>query len=455
MKTPETIDYSTALDASMSPSALLAIGALALIILLSRSRYLAGAAIIAGVCYLPQTEALNLGFHFYSIRLVLLAGIARVLVRKENASFRFGRLDRALLTYSLVLVVVASLRAPSEFTYRLGGLYDVTLGYYVFRCLIRSLDDFRLILSRTAYALIPFAGLMLYESRTNHNPFALFHGVYVSSEVRYDHVRAVGPFRNAITAGSFGATFAMFYASLYFARLRTRSTYLGLAASIAVVYAAHASGPFLGVALGLLSFGAWKMRKHLKTILWSGVGILLVLQVVMKKPVWFLIGRVSGIAGGGGYHRSLLIDKAVTYFDRWWLCGTVNTGDWFPYTLESGTADITNFFIAAGVVAGTLGLLASIALIVCAFRELSRGLRAREGSEKKLVWGIGGTLVATIGILFSVTYMDQMQIIFLFLLASVAGLADCPQTAPVPELVVLPPPRKLERVEWREKILHI
>jgi hypothetical protein len=179
--------------------------------------------------------------------------------------------------------------------------------------------------------------------------------------VRYDHTCG-RTFRNAITAGP-GATFAVFYAGLFFARIRS-SVYIGLAASVVIVYSAHASGPFLGVALGLLSFFLWRMRRQLKTLLWSLVGLLFVLQLVMKKPVWFLIGRASGIAGGGGFHRSLLIDRAITYFNRWWLCGTTDTGDWFPYTLESGTADITNFFIAAGVVAGTLGLIASIALIV-------------------------------------------------------------------------------------------
>jgi hypothetical protein len=451
MNAPETIDYATALDSSMSPLAMAVIGALVVALLIFRSRYAAGALIIAGICYLPQTEALNLGFHFYSIRLVLLAGIVRVLIRGENRDFRFGKLDKALLLYSLTLVVMSSLRAPSEFTYRLGGLYDVTLGYYVFRSLIRNTDDFQLILSRTAYVLIPFAGLMLFESFTNHNPFSVFHGVYVSSEVRYDHVRAVGTFRNAITAGAFGASFFMFYGTLFFARVRTLSTYIGLLASLAVVYAAHASGPFLGVALGLLSFALWKMRKQLKMLLWSLVGLLFVLQLVMKKPVWFLIGRASGVAGGGGFHRSLLIDRAITYYGRWALCGTTDTGDWFPYSLESGSADITNFFIAAGVIAGTLGLIASIALIVVAFKELSRGLKARGGSEKKLVWGIGATLVATIGILFSVTYMDQMQIVFLFLLASIAALASFrPATIFAP--VVLPPARKREHVEWRERL---
>lgn len=445
--------YQTAINSPMSPLAILMTGAIMLALLvLFRSRQTAAMAIIAAVCYLPQTEALNLGFHFYAIRLVLLAGMIRVFTRGENKGFRWGRIDWALVTYALVIITMASLRAPAEFTYRLGGLYDILLGYFTFRCLIQDEADFRAILSRTAYVLIPFAGLMLYESFTNHNPFSVFHGVFVSSEVRYAHVRATGTFRNAITAGSFGATFTMLYASLLFARVHIRSAFLGLAASIAIVYSAHATGPFLGLALGFLSFALWRVRDRVKQILWGCVGLLLVLQLAMKKPVWFLIGRASGIAGGGGWHRSELIEKAVEHFDRWWFAGTMDTVDWFPYRLpDYGVADITNWFIAAAVVAGLLGLITAILLIVVSFQTLSKALSARrEKLEQRFVWGIGSTLVATVGIFFSITYMDQMQVIFYFLLASFTALATYAHPVAVPIRAV--PARVLERVPWREKL---
>jgi hypothetical protein len=446
-------NYQIAIDSSMSPLAILMTGALILALLvLFRSRQTAAATIIAAVCYLPQTEALNLGFHFYAIRLVLLAGIIRVFIRGEYKGFRWGRVDRALVTYALVIITMASIRAPAELTYRLGNLYDILLGYFTFRCLIRNETDLRLILSKTAYVLVPFAGLMFYESFTNHNPFAVFHGVLVSSEVRYAHVRATGTFRNPITAGSFGATFAMFYASLLFARLHTRSALLGLAASVVIVYSAHATGPFLGLGLGIVSFAFWRFRHRTKQILWGFVGLLLVLQLAMNKPVWFLIGRASGIAGGGGWHRSELIEKAVEHFDRWWFAGTVDTVDWFPYQLaDYGVADITNWFIAAAVIAGLLGLLTAILLMVVSFQTLSRTLAARRGKlEERFVWGIGSTLVATIGIFFSITYMDQMQVIFYFLLASIAALATYTQPVPMPVREI--PARILERVPWREKL---
>lgn len=457
MNPSDPTGFRTALESPMSPLAFALTGALVLALLvLFRSRHTAVGAVIAAVAYLPQTETLNLGFHFHAVRLVLLAALIRVLLRGENKGFRWGRLDRVLLAYALVVLIMASLRAPEEFTFRLGGLYDVLLGYFCFRCLLRDEDDFRRSLMRSALVLVPFAGLMLFESVTNHNPFSVFNGVEVASEVRYSHVRAVGPFRNPITAGAFGATFAIFYTSLLFARIRTRLVYVGLISSLAVVYASHASGPFCGLALGMVAFFAWKVRTKLKRILWGCVGLLFVLQLFMKKPVWFLIGRVSDIAGGGGYHRALLIDKFVHYFNRWWMAGTVDTSDWFPYTLaEYGKADITNFFVAAGVDAGLLGFFLAIILVTACFKTLASSYAARTDlSSQRLIWGVGATMAGTIGILFSVTYMDQMEVVWYFLLASIAALRVQPQTiaAPPPSAPLRPPARKLEHVEWREKL---
>ena len=447
----ESALYRASLEQPMSVLALgITVGLMLLVFF--RSRHVAVAAIVAAVCYLPQTEVLNLGFHFYAVRLVLLTGIVRAFARSENKGVKWGKIDRAILVYIGIIFFVAILRAPEEMTVRLGGLYDSLLGYFTFRCLVRDENDFRQALAKTAYVIIPFALLMAYECATNRNSFSLFHGVAESSWIRAGKTRAQGPFRNPITAGSFGATFAMLYASLFFSGLRKRSVILGFLASALIVASSHSSGPFLGLALGILAFLCWRVRPKMKFVLWGIVALLVVLQLTMKVPIWFLIGRLSNVTGGGGYHRSMLIEQAVRHFDRWWLCGTVNTADWFPYEMN-GKADITNWFIAAGVDAGVLGLFAAIGLVVALFKTLAGGLAANpERRMQKLLWGIGATLAGSLGILISVTYMDQMQIVWYFLLASSAALAVRPAFAP---LTVLPDPlpeRKRERVGWREQL---
>lgn len=447
-----TAFYREALEKSMSPLALLLTAALALLIF-ARSRSIAVTALIAAICYLPQTETLNLGLHFYSIRIVLLAGIIRVFSRGEHKGFRLSKVDKALLAYALLIPVVAVLRAPEELTFRLGGLYDILLSYFLFRFLVRNETDFKLLLSKAAYIIVPFAALVLYESISNHNFFSVFNGIPESSWIRNGSTRAQGPFRNPITAGSFGATFGMLYASLFFSGVRKRFVIVGFFASTAIVLSSHSSGPFLGLALGLLAFVCWRWRRHLKKILYGSLGLLIALQLLMNSPVWFLIGRISEVTGGGGYHRAMLIEQTVRHFDRWWLAGTVETTDWFPYEVN-GKADITNFFVAAAVDAGLIGLFAAVFLVVACFKMLGLTITARPDlSTKKLLWGVGSTLVGSIGILFSVTYMDQMQIAWYLLLASVTALTIASRP------VVLPPPtappryrrtREPVAVAWRE-----
>jgi hypothetical protein len=414
------------------------------LLVFSRSRAGALTAVIAAIAYLPQTEQLNLGFHFYAVRLVLLAGIVRVFARGEARGLALGRIDKAFLAYTLLIFLIASARVPEELTYRLGGLYDTLLGYFLFRCLLREEADFLAVLSKVAYLLIPFAVFMLYETVTNHNIFSLFHGISEASWIRNGSTRAQGPFRNPITAGSFGANFAMLFASLAFAGLRKPFVFVGLFASVAIVFSSHSSGPFLGLALSFLAFLAWRFRSQIKQILYALLGGLLVVALAMNAPIWFLIGRISEITGGGGYHRSLLIEKTIEHFDRWWLAGTSNTADWFPYEIN-GKADITNFFVLAGVDAGLIGLFVAFALVVTLFKALSRALAARpERPIKMLLWGLGAALVGNLGILFSVVYMDQMQLIWLFLLVSIATLTQMPK--PVLRAIPAMPVRQLRPV---------
>jgi hypothetical protein len=397
------------------------------VLVLSRSRQMAAVGIIAAVCSITQAQVVNVGFHFTAIRLVLLAGFIRIVARGEAKQFRMNAVDRAVIVCASVLMIIPTLRVGTteEMVYRLGVLYDVLLSYFVFRCLLRDERDLRLVLAKAPLVIVPFALLMVFESFTGRNLFAVFGGVTETSWIRDAHVRGQGPFRNPIIAGAFGATFAMLFASVLFSGTRSRSALVGLGASTLIVLCSRSSGPFLGVVLGLLAFGCWHFRRHTREILWGIVAVLVGLQFVMKVPVWFLMDRVSDLVGGGGYHRAYLIDQAVRYFNTWWLAGTSNTAYWFPYQLPDGNGDITNLFVASGVDAGLVGVIVSIVVVVSCFRRLGVAMKANRGpgrGTQKMLWGIGSTLVCNIGILFSTTYMDQMQVIWYFLLACIAGV---------------------------------
>lgn len=399
------------------------------IIVAAGSRKAAIIGVVLGVCYLTQGQSvLFAAFNFTSIRIILLVGTIRVLVRGEHKQLRFTAIDRVLLIYTIYLFVANLIRVPSTETlvYQLGILYNVLLSYFVARGLIQSGSDTREFLSGIAFLLIPLSIFMIAEARSGKSVFVPFGGfVEEMSVVRDGKVRCQGPFRQAITAGAFGATLGLLYCGLLFAKTGKRATtIIGLLASVAILVAAHSSGPLLGFIIGLVALAAWPMRRRMRLVRWSMIISLVLLHLIMKDPVWFLLARVGDLIGGGGYHRAYLIDRFVGDFDAWWLIGSDNTAHWFPYLLENGRADITNQFVSDGLNGGILGLFLSVLLMVQCYKHIGRALeraRSLEASGERYVWSMGALLTGSIGILISVTYFDQMHVIWYLVLACIVA----------------------------------
>lgn len=394
------------------------------------SRHWATTAIILGVCYLTQGQMVDvIFFHFTAIRILLLLGLIRTLAKGEMRALQFGPIDWALIIYSLTLFAVPVIRLGTfdAVVYQLGLLYNIYLSYFVFRILVRNEKDIELILSMLALLIIPLALLMIMESITGRTAFFDFGGfVDEVSVVRDGHVRCQGPFRQAITAGSFGATLGLLYVGLIFATKDNRKKfYAGLGASLAILITAHSSGPLLGFALGLMALALWRFRLHTRIFRWGLVGALIGLQFVMKDPVWFILARLGDLVGGGGYHRAYLIDRFINDYAAWFLIGSDDTSSWFPYQLYTGKADITNQFVADGLNGGILGLILSVALAVRCYQQLGTALkkaRIQSLDKEKMLWCIGSIYTGSIGILFSVTYFDQMHVVWYFFLACIPAV---------------------------------
>ena len=399
------------------------------VLVLCLPRGTAAVGIIATVCFITEGQVVKVGvLHFTAIRIVLLAGLIRVLARGESSQVRFNEVDGALVAYACAIGTISTLRVATveQLVYELGSVYNIFLAYLVFRCLLRDERDLRGVLRVSVLLIVPLASLILCQSLTNSNPFSAFGDVGNSAELRDGQVRSQGPFHSPSTAGAFGMTFAMLYGSSIFAGHRTRLMLTGLVTSVLIMIFAHASGPFLGFALGLLALACWPLRRHTRTIRWAILATVIGLDLVMKAPVWFVIARVSDWVGGDGYHRAELIDQFVNHFGSWWLIGMSDTRDWFGYHLAvNGQADITNAFVQAGISGGLVGLILYIVLIVRCFQRLGVAMkrnRRNQPATERMLWGVGSGVVGSIGVLLSVCYFDQMQVIWYFLLAYIAGV---------------------------------
>jgi hypothetical protein len=389
--------------------------------------------ILAAVCFLPIGQALEMaGLHFYLFRLVLLAALARIVIRGEAASVRWCRLDTMVLFWMAAFLALTSLSHPgwSSFVTLMGSLFDSLGSYIVARSLVRDRRDLLLQLRFVAIMIIPLAAAMMVEKQSGRNLFSVLGGVSQFTEVRDGKVRAQGAFKHSILAGTFGATFLPLMVGLILMRdrkLRWRGI-IGSVCAAFIVWAAASSGPMLAAWGSVAALGVWRLRHSLRLVRVGFLVLVLMLQAGMSRPVWWIFDSMEGVSGGSGWHRSYIIDAAIRHWDEWFLVGTPRTAHWGGYHPPKGdpnNVDITNEYIVQAVSGGALTLCLFVAVLWTCFKHLGSAFRAKRGSIQPetewLAWCTGVALLAHCISFLSVAYWDQMIFYFFWLLSVIAA----------------------------------
>ncbi len=391
--------------------------------------------LLGTACYVSVGQVVYVGsLDFTSHRILLLCGWARIVLRGEWNLNRFNLLDRIIIIWIVAITTTHTLLVGTfdAFINRLGFAYNALGFYFLFRVMVVGLADVRRIARWLALFMAPLALLMAYESATRHNAFAHFGGVPSLAAVRSGDIRAQGPFRHPILAGTFGATTFAFILALWWHRRTSRVLVLiGLAATIVITLATSSSGPFMALLFVGLAMSLWPMRHSIRPLLWAATAMILTMQLYMDAPVWFLIDRIGDVLGGEGYHRSLLIDRAMQHIDEWWLLGTTYTAHWMPHVLpiNPNMVDITNYYLRMGVDGG-VGTLALFILVVgTAFASVGRCVTAFEEqnisfADTITVWALGAALLGHASAFMSVSYFDQMVVFWYMLLGAIGTVRD-------------------------------
>jgi hypothetical protein len=202
---------------------------------------------------------------------------------------------------------------------------------------------------------------------------------------------------------------------------------IGLVTCLTMVATCASSGPVLSLGFGLLGVMLWKFRRFMGFLRWGMLGGYLLLEMVMNRPAYYIIGEMSVVGGSTGWHRSHLIDSSIKYFSDWWAFGTDYTRNWMPtgVTWSKDHTDITNYFLAFGVMGGLLAMLLVIAMIWVAFKWVGNILDARpemEDNDRFMLWCMGASLFSHVGTSVSVAYYDQSYVFFWFSIATISSL---------------------------------
>ena len=401
-----------------------------LVMLVVPRRYAIGPVMVT-CCYMTMGQAVVVaGCHFNMIRILMLIGWARVLIRGEVKRIKLNRLDRIILVWTAVscIAYVILWHNGDAIVYKLGGAYDIIGYYFLFRMLLRSLDDIIQIFRITSVLLVPLAGFILLEKSTGRNMFSVFGGVSPVTMVRDGVLRCSGPFSHPILAGTFGATIMPLVASIWLeGRINRLLAICGVASAIIITVASGSSGPVLAMGAAVLGLCMWPMRNKMQLIR-RGCAIGMVgLQMVMKAPIWFLLARIDVFNGSTGFHRAMLIDGAFRHLGDWWLVGTKSTLAWADK--DQGLFDVTNQYLLVGADGGLLSMLLFIWIIVWAFRYIGVARRSMQKigeslAKQGLVWALGASLFAHVVSYISVSYFDQNFVNWYLLLAMIATVRE-------------------------------
>ncbi len=383
-------------------------------------RYMLIAFVIAA-CFVPTDQRLVVaGLDFTALRVLVLAGVLRIMLRGECRRVTWNRFDVLVLAWALcgAFIYVLLWASFSAMVNRMGFLFDVLGLYWIFRQHFASADDIAMSVRSIAVCGLLLSGLVAMEWFTGSNPFAML-GSQVT-KIRHGRVRCQASFPHAIMLGLFWANMVPLFAGFL---LREKKRFLliaGMSAAVFIVVASGSSTPIMTLMqIGLLLF-CFRYRRYSAVAFWCMVGALFSLHFVMNHSVWHLICRINVFSGSTGWHRYYLIDQAIKHLGEWAVLGTRNTEHW-----GTGLGDVTNQYILEGVRGGLATLILFIAMLSTGVRMLVKlSMSSDSGGDRWLAWGMFCALLGHCVSFVGVSYFGQITMLLYFTLACVGASYD-------------------------------
>lgn len=393
-------------------------------------RKYAPAPLLVGCCYMTIRQGVDVGEISLPIfRMLMAVGLLRAIMRGEWIAGSFNKIDKLMICLAGWLVFGSffhSGRDGSGPIFILGLLFNLMLTYFLIRVWIQDLEGMENLAKIIAIMLIPLALAMAFEQMTSRNLFSAFGGLPEDVLVREGRVRAQGPFRHPILAGTVGAVSVPLMAGIL-KRYRCIAS-LGIVSGVVIVVASASSGPIMSLLTGACALGMWKLRHFTRLIIMIAAGVYCVLIIVMNRPPYYLISKIDILGGSTGWHRAFLIEQTFKYLPEWWLFGTDHTRHWMPNQgigASENHTDITNYYIAFGVMGGLLAMILVIWILISAFRAvgLSRtSLDYKNRDQAFMIWAFGAGLLSHAVTGISVSYFDQSMIFFWLNVAAISSV---------------------------------
>lgn len=397
------------------------------IALLKLPRQWAPLPLLFGACYMQMDGGIQLGpFSFTLLRLLIAIGFLRKISRGERLTGGMQGLDYLLIAWG-IWCSLSGLFHPdpgAAIIFRMGRAYNILGIYFLIRTFCSDTNSVILLCKSIAILLLPIALGMLYEQVGRKNLFSLLGSVSEHPAVRDGRIRAQGPFRHAILAGTVGAACLPFMIAYW--KTHRKMAILGGLACVSMVFAAVSSGPIMTFLAATGAAVLWRVPGMARAARWGAVFTYIAAEIVMERPAYYLISMIDLTGSSTAYFRSKLIDSSIKHLSEWWLAGTDYTRHWMPtgVSWNPNHTDLTNQYIAYGVWGGLPLVLLFIAVLVRAFVYVSRITRNTliPDDLRFQTWMLGAALFSHVVTFVSVSYYDQSYVFVYVTLGAIGSM---------------------------------
>ncbi len=376
---------------------------------------------ILAACFVPADQrVIVFDLDFTPLRMLVLAGFLRTVLRSERLTFKWNRFDNLVLLWAIcgAVIYVIQWADTRALIYECGALFNVIGLYWLFRININSWYDIKFAIKVFAVCSLLLSVFVGLEWATGTNPFAILGRV--GTGVREGRYRCQASFPHSIMLGLFWATMVPLFVG--FARQDKSKLLLwsAVGASIFIVAATASSTPVLTLLIVLVLLCGYKWRQCTASVGWGLLVSLIALHIVMKAPVWHLISRIGVVGGSTGWHRYNLINQAINHFGEWAFLGCRSTAHW-----GWGLSDLTNQYILEGVRGGFVTLVLFLVMIYIALRILLRlSLQHQQPKQGFLAWCLFVAILGHCIAFFGVSYFGQIMMLWYMTLAMVGFLYE-------------------------------
>lgn len=404
---------------------LVAVWLLVAIVLILTRRREQGITVFLLSCFsIPIEQVVVLGgLHFTVLRILILAGLARVATFRGSSSRGkfpggFNAVDRMVVLWTVSALVIFSLQwmDMQALIHNLGGFLDALGGYVVVRYLIPDGEAIRRTIKTLAVACVIQGACMINEQITRLNVFGFLGGTPLAVVVRDGKIRSEGVM-GCIGAGVFAGVLIPLFLWLWTEGKSRMAAGAGLAGATAMIITSNSSTSWMALGGSLLGLAFWPLRKQMRFVRWGLALILVALHLVMKAPVWALIARVDLTGSSSSDHRYHLVDSCIRHFSDWWLLGSRHYNEW-----GWGMWDTCNQFVDLAVKGGLVTLICYIAIFSRSFGAIGTARKQvnRDRAQEWLLWCLGADLFANVVASFGINYSAPLQMSLFPLLACIS-----------------------------------